>query len=588
MRSLSLFVATVVSAVAAACLWIWFDRPVDVQPSWNQPVASVSFAPFRRGQSPLSKIYPSAAQVDEDLHALVGRTLGIRTYTAREGLGVVPDLAAKYGFKVTLGAWLTSEKKAKGKAANEAEIAALIKAANAHPKTVQRVLVGNEVLLRGDLSPEKLIEYIRRVKAAIRQPVSYADVWTFYLRYPEVGREVDYVTIHTLPFWEDEPQAVDKADGHIIDIVKRIRQVFPGKPILIGEAGWPSIGRDRGPAVVSTVNEARFVRQMAQLAATHHFDYNIVEAFDQPWKSALENTVGAAWGILDADRKPKFNMAGPVTEVADWPLRATVAIGVGALLTVLFARAIPGLVARVVFALMAQLLCWLVVTTAFHAEAVSFRWWQDIWAALRAALPALQLIAILDRAAKLMSTPEGRLADVADRWWGEALTLLSGGYALIWGMLLVFNGRYRDIPEIDFSVPTIGVTLLLLIRVVQALRQGAALTPALALDGLFGAASISASRRLRLITWLSRGLLFASAAVLVSEGLAIVGRDFVREHTTLAAQVPLILRAMVSNREMNLWAAMLLLMAVPFTASLRLARRQPAKAAPAAEAEAAG
>ncbi len=588
MRSLSLVVAIVASAVVAAGLWIHFDRPVDVQPSWNQPVASVSFAPFRRGQSPLSKVYPSAEQVDQDLHALVGRTLGIRTYTAREGLGVVPDLAAKYGFKVTFGAWLTSEKKPKGKITNEAEIEALIKAANAHPKTIQRVLVGNEVLLRGDLSPEKLIEYIRRVKAAVRQPVSYADVWTFYLRYPEVGREVDYITIHILPFWEDEPHAVDDVEGHIVNIVERIRQTFPGKPILIGEAGWPSIGRDRGPAVVSTVNEARFVRQMAQLAATHHFDYNIVEAFDQPWKSALENTVGAAWGILDVDRKPKFDMAGPVTEVADWPLRATAAIGIGVMLTLLLGRGIPGMAARVGFALMTQLLCWLAVTTAFHAEAVSFRWWQDIWAVLRTALPALQLIAILDRAAKLLSAGENWFADLADRWRGERLLLFSGAYALAWGLLLVFNGRYRDIPEIDFSVPTVGVTLLLLIRVVLARRQGATLTAALALDGLFGPASLSASRRLRLITWLSRGLLFTSVAVLISEGLGIVGRDFVREHVTLAEQAPLILKAMVSNREVNLWAGMQLLMAVPFTASLRLARRRSAEALPEGEVETAG
>jgi len=569
MRFVSFVIALLLSSLVAGAVWFVCDRPQPVEPSWNEPLRSVSFAPFRRGQSPLTKTYPTPAQVDEDLHALVGHSRGVRTYTAREGMDVVPDLAAKYGLKVIFGAWLGTEKET-----NELEIEALIKAANAHPDAIDRVLVGNEVLLRRDLKSDQLISYIRRVKAAVKQPVSYADVWAFYLKYPEVGREVDYITIHILPFWEDEPVAIDHIEEHFVKIVDRIREAFPGKPVLIGEAGWPSLGRDRGPAVVSTVNEARFVRQMAAIAQRHGFDYNIVEAFDQPWKAALENTVGASWGVFDIDRKAKFDMSGPVVEVADWPLRAGWAIAAGVLATLAFGRTVPGFGAQLVLAMVSQMLAWLAVTTVFHVEAVSFRWWQDVWALFRGGLAVVMALAIIDRAAKFLGE-SGRLNgfdETLDRWHGSALCQLSGGYAFVWTMLLVFDGRYRDIPVIDFSVPAVGLTALVLLRGVQAYRLGASLLPAIAFDGLFPGSAVGGLRG-RLSMWLARGLSFAALAAIVSEGLAVIGEDFAKDHPLLSEQVPLVLNAMISNREMILWAAMLLAMAVPYGAAARLDRR---------------
>jgi len=179
MRHLSLILAALASAAAAALLWFWFDRPVPVAESWSGPVSSVSFAPFRKGQSPLTKVYPSPEQVAEDLVSLKGLARGIRTYSAREGMEVVPDLAAKLGLKVIFGAWLTNDIEEKGRLINQQEVDELIKAANAHPNEIERVIVGNEVLLRRDLTPDKLIGFIRQVKAAVKQPVSYADVWPF-------------------------------------------------------------------------------------------------------------------------------------------------------------------------------------------------------------------------------------------------------------------------------------------------------------------------------------------------------------------------------------------------------------------------
>ena len=569
---LSCVLALLVAALLAFALWVWGARPVAVSEEWNQKLSSVSFAPFRQGQSPLTKIYPKEEQVAEDLATVASLSLGIRTYTSREGLEKVPELARQHGLNVTFGAWLTSEVEEKGRIVNEAETDALIKAANAFPDDIKRVIVGNEVLLRNDLPPEKLIAYIRKVKAEIAQPVSYADVWAFYLQYPEVGREVDYITIHILPFWEDEPVGIDEVEAHIVKIVTRIREAFPGKPILIGETGWPSLGRDRGPAHVSTVNQARFVRKMARLAKEYDFDYNIVEAFDQPWKAKLENTVGAAWGIWDIDRQPKFEMSGPVSEVADWRTRAIVAISFGVLLGGVAGALVPGFSRKLYIALLAQGLAWASVTACFHAEAVSFETGQMIWAIFRGGIAVLMTILIVWRSALMLGDHSSKSDDSS--FDGEALLLLVSFYALIWALLLVFDGRYRDIPIIDFASTAIGGVLLSLQIVVTFWRRGRPILPALTAERLYGRkALIPIGMSNVLWRFLAAALPIAAMLSLIGEGVAITGKDFAILHPTLEERIPLILRAMISNFETNIWALMLAAMAIPAIASKAIAKR---------------
>jgi exo-beta-1,3-glucanase (GH17 family) len=230
-------------------------------------VASVSFAPFRRGQSPLTKTYPTHDEIDADLKAAAIVARGVRTYTSREGLEAVPELAGKYGLDVIHSAWLGREPDI-----NEAEVTALIEQANKHPDTIKRVIVGNEVLLRKDLTVDQLIQQIRRVKAAVKQPVSYADVWEFWLRYPQLLNEVDFVTVHFLPYWEDIPIGVAHAMPHIKGVMDQVRAGLPGKPILVGEVGWPSLGRSRREAIPSRPEAARFNLEFLRLAEKEGFD----------------------------------------------------------------------------------------------------------------------------------------------------------------------------------------------------------------------------------------------------------------------------------------------------------------------------
>ncbi len=564
MQMIRLFAAIAIAACFAFLLWWLADRPQQVTAEWRQPLASLSFSPYRRGQSPVTKIYPSAEQVEQDLRRLVGLTQGVRTYTSSEGaMGILPGLAAKMGLKLTLGAWLGRDA-----AQNEIELTSLIRSANEHPESVQRVIVGNEVMLRGDLPPDQLIAAIRRVKAAIRQPVSTADVWSFYLKNPEIVAELDYLTIHILPFWEDQPVSLDDLEAHTVHIVELIRKTFPGKPVLIGETGWPSIGRDRGPAAVNQINQARFVREMANIAARHGFDYNIFEAFDTPWQAADENTVGGAWGILDEAREAKFPMIGPVLMVPDWRRRALCALCCGALAAVFFGYRIRKFGSLLVMALIAQILGWLLISTVFHCLAVTFLPWQNIWLVARIGLPGLIMLSTLARCRDWLHAAR----PAKDFWQGQVWQIIAAFYAIFWTFLLLFDGRYRDIPEFDFSVAVGSILLMVALRLVLVWRQGGAPLDALDFQGLFPG---SRSRITRALAWL---LPLAAVAALASEAFALEsGRDFVAEYPSFADQVPLLLTSLVWNREMDLWAVMLVVWSIPFlTARLRFKTETPA------------
>jgi len=211
-------------------------------------------------------------------------------------------------------------------------MAAGIAEANAHPDTITRVVVGNEVLLRRDLSVDDLITDIDDVHARVKQPVAYADVTDFWRQFPQVAPHVDVVMIHFLPYWEDKPLSVDDSLAEIKSTTDQFKALFPGKTISIGETGWPSQGRWRGPAAPSRVNEAVFLRQFVTLADKEGVDYNLIEAFDQSWKYEDEGVAGANWGIWNAQREPKFPLSGGVVEHPYWLLYATLGAVMGWLL----------------------------------------------------------------------------------------------------------------------------------------------------------------------------------------------------------------------------------------------------------------
>lgn len=276
----------------------------------------VSYAPFEKDQSPFDfakGMTISNARIDADLAILSQRFSCIRTYSVA-GLEALPEYAEKYGMKVLLGAWVTSDPKI-----TEQELRKVVALAKLHPETVKAVVVGNETLLRREVTGQQLAGYISQVKAALPEvPVTYADVWEFWLKHPEVGQVTDFVMIHILPYWEDEPVAISAAMTHVQKIRKEIGEKIPGKEIFIGETGWPSEGRMREGALPSLENQARFIRGFVALAEQEQWQYNLIEAFDQPWKRTKEGAVGGYWGLYSTDRTDKHILSGPVSNFPNW------------------------------------------------------------------------------------------------------------------------------------------------------------------------------------------------------------------------------------------------------------------------------
>ncbi len=260
----------------------------------------------------------SAEQIDEDLALLSRYTDCIRTYSNANGLDQIPAIAQRHGLKMLMGLWL-----ANNAAFNRQQIATAIDLAKKYPDVIRAVVVGNEVLLRGELSATDLGAIIREVKSQVSMPVTYADVWEFWLRYSDLQNDVDFVTIHILPYWEDFPLPASAAAAHVDDIRKKVVAAIPNKEIVIGEIGWPSAGRMREAARPSPSNQARVISQTLELAQRENFRVNVIEAFDQPWKRALEGSTGRYWGIFDrATQAPKFSFGGSVSDHPHWLAQA--------------------------------------------------------------------------------------------------------------------------------------------------------------------------------------------------------------------------------------------------------------------------
>src|ERR1700744_861010 len=307
-----------ISLGAIAAAWWWMATPIVLSRAPIDPSAKllcVSYAPFRGAQTPLlstTKISPE--QIAQDLAQLAKISDCVRTYSIENGLDQVPGLAAKVGLKVMQGIWLGSDR-----FKNLAQISTVIGLTKQYPDVITSVVVGNEVLLRGEMTTADLAATIRSVKAQVSVPVTYADVWEFWLRNREIYDTVDFITINILPYWEDFPIRARYAASHVDAIRKQVAVAYPGKEILIGETGWPSEGRMRAGALPSRTNQARVVSEILSMAKAENFRVNLIEAYDQPWKRQLEGTVGGYWGLLDSvKRMLKYPPGEAISNFPQW------------------------------------------------------------------------------------------------------------------------------------------------------------------------------------------------------------------------------------------------------------------------------
>jgi glucan 1,3-beta-glucosidase len=473
-KPVSLFTLTAALIVAA---WWWLGAAVPMPPSPLDPgekLYCISYAPFHGSQSPLdlsTRIEP--AQIEQDLAKLSRITDCVRTYSVDFGLERVPEIARRYGLKVLLGIWVSSHADR-----TQYQIKTGIALATQYPDVVRAVVVGNEALLRGEVSPEALGGLIRSVKSRVPVPVTYADVWEFWLRYRQLASAVDFVTIHILPYWEDDPVPARDAADHVEAIRKRVAASFPGKEIVIGEVGWPSAGRMRRGALPSPADQARVLTDVLARGKQEHFRVNLIEAFDQPWKRALEGTVGGHWGLFDDSGARKFVWGEPVSNHPYWPWQAA---GGVALAAMMFAAAVaarrrglddgkeaagaPVWAAVALNAVVAGVLAgWTI--EAVPIESLGWGGWLRslAFAALAITAPIVGAAALTRPAAtpafaQILGPRPGRTHDALARTLGLLLMVLTV-LAVQSALALAFDPRYRDFPFAPLTAAALPFLLI--------------------------------------------------------------------------------------------------------------------------------
>lgn len=277
----------------------WFD---------TGPHFPLGYGPYRTGQTP-SGVQPSSTEIDEDMGIIQQETTLIRTYGACGTPGIIPSLAGQHTIHLYQGVALSDDATTNS---NEMNCYSTLLSENTN---VLRGIIGNETLLRGDLTEAALIGFIDQARQLGNIPVSTAETWDVWCNLqaqkprcpgrPLLGESVDFITAHIFPYWESVD--IQHAAAHVMAIYIALRSAYPDKEIIIGETGWPSCGNAHGGALPGLANQQRFTNELWKWSNLYDVPVVSFEAFDEPWKVNAEGQVGGCWGLYDANRVPKHN-----------------------------------------------------------------------------------------------------------------------------------------------------------------------------------------------------------------------------------------------------------------------------------------
>lgn len=259
-------------------------------------IHGICFSPYVEGQGPGTQI--GAAQIRERLAFIQPYVHWIRTFSCSDGNELIPAIAREFGLKTMTGVWLDGNREQ-----NEIELANAIEIANAGHADI--LGVGNEVLLRGDLSEDELIDYIQRAKRAVSGvDVGYVDAYFEFEVHPRITEVCDVILANCYPFWEGCP--AEHALLYMKEMYRRAQRAAGGKKVIISETGWPNIGTPTDGAVPSYENAIKYFIDTFRWAEQDDIEIFYFSSFDETWKVDAEGDVGAYWGIWDKEGKPKY------------------------------------------------------------------------------------------------------------------------------------------------------------------------------------------------------------------------------------------------------------------------------------------
>jgi len=262
----------------------------------GQKIHGITFSPYVEGQGPGTQI--GEAQIRERLKFILPYINWVRSFSCTEGNELIPRIAAENGLKTMVGVWLDHDREN-----NEKELANAIDVAKAGHADI--LAVGNEVLLRGELPEDELIDYISRARQAVPDvDVGYVDAYFKFVDHPRVTEACDVILANCYPFWESCPAEYSLL--YMKDMYHRAVQAANGRKVIISETGWPNVGTPEGGAVPSFENALKYFINTYQWAGEEGIEIFYFSSYDETWKVDKEGDVGAYWGIWDKDGNLKY------------------------------------------------------------------------------------------------------------------------------------------------------------------------------------------------------------------------------------------------------------------------------------------
>lgn len=303
-----LFVSIIVAAQLSGCKHDNSTaQPLETSSIEKCLINGVNFSPYVDGQDPNQGVNLSPQQIETRLAQISpylredGPSL-IRGFGSGNGLFHICAASKALNHKVAMSAWLDGNE-----VTNNEEIDLLI--SNSQQCEPDILIVGSEVLLRGDITKIQLLSYINKIKKAFpATTVTTADVYSVWLNNPDLVDQVDVVFANYYPYWEGI--ALEESIGALHVYHEQVIKIAQNKPVYVSETGWPSGGDPIRNAVPSPENAGLYFQGFLAWAETLNVEYLYFEAFDEKWKTQHEGPQGAAWGILNSNGTLKAHMKG--------------------------------------------------------------------------------------------------------------------------------------------------------------------------------------------------------------------------------------------------------------------------------------
>lgn len=266
--------------------------------SLNKGIHGLCFSPYLETQNIGDKL--SESQIRQRMEVIAPYTKWVRSFSCTDGNEFIPRVAREKGLKTMVGAWISSDIDR-----NKKEIDTLIDLAKSG--LVDIAAVGNEVLLRDELSKEELLGYIRKVKEALPEiPVGCVDTYYQFHEHADLVDACDVILANCYPFWEG--CHIDHAPQYLEKMYEVTREAAKGKPVLITETGWPNHGMNHTTsAEPSPENAMKYFATVNNWSREQAVNLFYFSSFDEAWKVHHEGDVGQRWGLWDKNEKLKYS-----------------------------------------------------------------------------------------------------------------------------------------------------------------------------------------------------------------------------------------------------------------------------------------